>query len=72
MAGDAAMAAGQLRADWRRIEQVWEESADGWNDQVRAAFATRYWTTIAAESVVYLGLLESLAEILAEAKRQVQ
>lgn len=71
MIGGAGNAATRLETDRRRLERVWEQSADGWDDQVRTTFTIRFWTGLDAETRIYLGGLHDLAALLADARREV-
>ncbi len=53
---------------WRILENEWSDSNEQWHDSTSEFFARYYWEPLAFEMAGYLGMLESLQEILHSAQ----
>ena len=61
-----------LKENWLRLEQRWGLAAAKWNDPVRWAFEKQTWAPLERQTRETLLEMQRLAEIVAQARRQVK
>ncbi len=63
---------GQATYAWQRLQEEWAQTTNQWRDATAAEFARDYWRLIAEEIPDFLSTLQSLAEMVTQAKQSVQ
>ena len=62
----------QVTYAWQRLQEGWAQTMSQWRDATAAEFARDCWRPIAEEMPDYLSTLQSLAEMVTQAKQSVQ
>lgn len=62
----------RLSAQLRVLRQRWQETRTLWDDPVARRFEQNYWTPLDTEAYRTLQELDSLAQVLAQAKQHVK
>ncbi len=62
----------QLDSAWRVLRQRWGDTQSLWNDPVRHSFEKEHWTPLESQMRATLEHLERLAQVVAQAQRNVR
>lgn len=61
-----------LKENWTRLERLWGAATEKWNDVARLAFGKQTWSPLERQARETLMEMQSLAEVIAQARRQVK
>ena len=62
----------RLDSAWKALRARWEDTGSKWNDSVRRAFENEYWEPLEAQVRSTLDELQRLAQVIAQAERNVR
>ncbi|MBC7264335.1 MAG: hypothetical protein H5T64_08235 [Chloroflexi bacterium] len=62
----------ELDEAWQRLRQRWEETKAMWNDPVRWQFEREFWQPLESQVPIILKEMERLAQVIAQARRNVR
>ena len=62
----------RIQHAWRALQNQWRASCEQWNDPVRARFAREFWEGHERATPDVLEQMAHLAEVIAQARREVK